>query len=65
MAAKGKLGRLFSAKGAAFTASLGQRPKVHGSRDASAEARFISDAIETHFERFVTGRFEYLGDAPG
>jgi hypothetical protein len=38
MAAKGKLGRLFSAKGAAFTASLEQRPKVHGSRDASAES---------------------------
>jgi hypothetical protein len=28
------------------------------------KARFISDAIETHFQRFVTGRFEYLGDGP-
>ena len=65
MAAKGKLGGLFSAKGAAFTASLGQPPKVHGSRDASAEAQFISDAIETHFQRFVTGRFEYLGRCSG
>lgn len=31
------LGRLFSAKGAAFIGSLGQRPRVYSGQDASAE----------------------------
>src|SRR5204862_6174356 len=35
-----------SAKGAVFTASLGQRPRIHGSKKAVAlKARFTSDAI--------------------
>jgi hypothetical protein len=57
-------GYVSSAKGAAFIASLGHRPRIHGSETPALKARIISDASETRFQRWFTRRFEFLGRCP-
>jgi len=45
---------VFSAKGAALTTSLGQGPRIKGSKALALKARFVSRAIETRLQRSVT-----------
>jgi len=53
---------VFSAKGAAFSGSLGQRTRIYGHRATSAESAIhvrrktlrIIDLTETRFQRLVT-----------
>jgi hypothetical protein len=66
---------LFSAKGAAFINSLGQRPRVlQEIKSAALKARFLQGIdvelkakrlIESRFQRWFTSRSESWGDAPG
>jgi hypothetical protein len=70
---------VFSAKGAAFTASLGQRPRSHVTQNAPAlKAPFTSlistgiifgrvnpRGIETRFQRLMYQQSDTWGDAPG
>jgi hypothetical protein len=66
---------LFSAKGAAFINSLGQRPRVlQKIKSAALKARFVQEIdgelkakrrIESHFQRWFTSRSKSWGDAPG
>jgi hypothetical protein len=64
---------VFSANGAAFTASLGKRPRINGTKTATAlKARlnflqkFLKNirAIEARFQRLLTWRSEFLGRRP-
>jgi hypothetical protein len=66
---------LFSAKGAAFINSLGQRPRVlQKIKSAALKARFLQGSgvelkakrrIESRFQRWFTSRSDSWGDAPG
>jgi len=52
---------LVSAKGAPFTFSLGQRPRIREIKMASAESAIHFRSVETRFQRLFTWRFRLLG----
>jgi hypothetical protein len=62
---------VFSAKGAAFIASLGQRPRIKGSLKLSAlkaQFKLCSDAgaeLTRAFSAQLVGQSDSRGDAPG
>jgi hypothetical protein len=68
---KAKSTEIVSAKGAAFTSSLGQRPRIDGiAKIASAESAIHSrmkniHAIEARFQRLFIRQSDSWGVAPG
>jgi hypothetical protein len=59
---------MFSAKGAAFIASLGQRPKIHSSPNASAEGAIDLQQWKNGMNRAISacsnGASNSWSDAP-